>query len=155
MKNTEKKDIIIVSGGFDPLHEGHIDLFNNASKCLGEDKKIHVLLNSDEWLARKKGSHFQNFHTRKTIIKHLNMVEAVHAFDDDEQGSCVHGIAKIVDMFKHHDNVDFHFCNGGDRNKTTTPEDEFCAAEGVNSIYEGEKKNSSSHILKAWKIKKT
>lgn len=154
MKSSLKKDknIIIVSGGFDPIHEGHIALFNSASMCLGQFEKIYVLVNSDEWLMRKKGKSFQSFYTRKTIVENLHMVQEALAFDDSDN-TAIMGIEKIVQDPKNSGAV-FYFCNGGDRQKGTTPEDEYCAKNGVKSLYGigGEdKKNSSSDILEGWK----
>jgi cytidyltransferase-like protein len=60
--------IIIVSGGFDPLHSGHIEYFKSAKK-LGD--KLIVALNSDEWLINKKGKFFMPFHERKNIVENL------------------------------------------------------------------------------------
>ncbi len=151
---SKKKKVVIVSGGFDPLHEGHIALFKDAAKCVGEEVKIHVLLNSDAWLTKKKGKNFQSFETRKSIIENLKMVENVYGFEDDLRGSCVNGIQKVIESHKNSE-TEFYFCNGGDRKKTTTPEDDFCDRLGVNSVYGvgGEdKKNSSSDILKKWNV---
>ena len=62
------KTYYIVSGGFDPIHEGHIEMIKDASKL---SDGVIVLVNSDEWLKRKKGNVFQNFYTRKTICENL------------------------------------------------------------------------------------
>lgn len=66
----------IVSGGFDPIHEGHIAMINEAA-CRSDG--VILLLNSDEWLCRKKGKNFMNFHTRKTICENLKNVTKVLA----------------------------------------------------------------------------
>ena len=77
--------IIIVSGGFDPIHSGHIAYFK-AAKELGDN--LIVALNSDDWLVNKKGKFFMPFEERKAIIEGLSSVDSVIHFDDDEEGKC-------------------------------------------------------------------
>ena len=84
--------IVIVSGGFDPLHSGHISYFDAASK-LGD--KLIIALNSDVWLKRKKGIHFMPFQERKTILESLSVVDSVISFEDDDVGSCCDALIKI------------------------------------------------------------
>jgi cytidyltransferase-like protein len=134
--------IVVVSGGFDPIHSGHIAYFNSA-KTHGE--YLIVALNSDEWLARKKGKFFMPFIERKTIIENLSVVDEVIAFGDDEIGSCINALKQIKEMYP---NDEITFCNGGDRNKGNIPE---MGVEGINFEFEvggSDKKNSSSWILK-------
>ena len=104
------KNVIIVSGGFDPVHSGHINLML-AAKELGD--QLIVLLNSDEWLSRKKGRPFMNFFERKMVLENLWFVDYVLDFDDSDN-SAVDGLEKVVSMYKQKD--DLYFCNGGDRN---------------------------------------
>ena len=92
-KKTMK--IIVVSGGFDPLHSGHIEYFDSAKK-LGDH--LIVALNSDEWLINKKGKPFMLFKERKILIENLRMVDEVIDFDDDDIGSCSLGLQKIKEM---------------------------------------------------------
>ena len=75
---NKNNSIVLVTGGFDPIHSGHISLFKSASK-LG--KKLIVGINSDEWLIRKKGSFFQPFNERKIIVENLKMVNKVVSWD--------------------------------------------------------------------------
>ena len=134
--------ISVVSGGFDPLHSGHIEYFKAAAN-LGD--KLIVALNSDEWLKKKKGKVFLPFEERANIVSHLGMVDEVIDFKDDQLGSCKDGIQKVIQKYP---NGEVYVCNGGDRNKTNIPEMEI---EGINFIFGvgGEyKKNSSSWILK-------
>jgi len=70
--------IIIVSGGFDPVHKGHIKLF----KAAANHGKVHVLLNSDEWLTRKKGSPFLPYDTREDVLSNMECIEKIHSVDD-------------------------------------------------------------------------
>ena len=102
--------VSIVSGGFDPVHSGHINLML-AAKELGD--QLIVLLNSDEWLSRKKGRPFMNFFDRKMVLENLWFVDYVLDFDDSDN-SAVDGLEKVVSMYKQKD--DLYFCNGGDRN---------------------------------------
>ena len=83
--------IIIVSGGFDPLHSGHIAYFKSAKK-LGDI--LVVALNSDEWLCNKKGKFFMPFEERKVIIQNLTSVDYVMDFQDDELGSAKNALTK-------------------------------------------------------------
>ena len=84
--------IVVVSGGFDPIHSGHIAYFKSAKK-LGD--KLIVALNSDKWLINKKGKFFMPFEERSIIIKNLAMVDEVIDFEDDEFGSASHALIKI------------------------------------------------------------
>ena len=77
-------DIILVSGGFDPIHSGHIKLINEANKY-GD---VVVLLNSDAWLPEKKGKPFMPMSERKMIVKHLEMVDDVIEWDDSDGSAC-------------------------------------------------------------------
>ena len=74
------KNIIILSGGFDPIHSGHISMFEEA-RVLGD---IVVLLNSDEWLIRKKGSFFMDWKDRESVAKNISgVIDVIHFNDDD------------------------------------------------------------------------
>ena len=83
--------ISIVSGGFDPIHSGHIQ-YLKESKIISD--YLIVCLNSDEWLVRKKGNFFLPFNERKIILDSLIYVDEVIEFQDDEQGSCINGLEK-------------------------------------------------------------
>ena len=136
--------IAVVSGGFDPLHSGHINLLESAA-AYGD--KLVVLLNSDEWLTRKKGRPFLPFDERATIIERLHMVSNVYSVDDKDN-SVTQGLIQIRDAFGH-DN-DYVFCNGGDRGKDNIPEMQVEGYEFVFSVGGEHKANSSSWILKEW-----
>jgi D-beta-D-heptose 7-phosphate kinase/D-beta-D-heptose 1-phosphate adenosyltransferase len=141
--------IILVTGGFDPLHSGHIAYFK-AAKDLGDH--LIVGLNSDAWLTRKKGRPFMPWNERAAIIKELSCVDEVIDFEDDEQGSACGAIAKILSTKGNDWKV--VLANGGDRNISnipeyvaykTHPDVEFAWGTGGE-----DKKNSSSWILKSW-----
>ena len=135
--------IIIVSGGFDPIHSGHIAYFKSAKK-LGE--KLIVALNSDEWLINKKGKFFMPFEERKSIVENLSSVDLVIGFQDDELGSAKNALIKIKEMYPDDDIV---FANGGDRKTDNTPEMELCEELGIKMIWNigGEKEQSSSELV--------
>ena len=136
--------IIIVSGGFDPLHSGHIAYFESA-KAYGD--KLVVALNSDSWLENKKGKSFMPFNEREMIIKSLGCVDDVIDFEDDEIGSCINALEKAKRLYP---NDQLFFANGGDRNNTNIPEMSVSGIEFIFSIGGNDKKNSSSWILKNW-----
>tara|TARA_Y100000389_G_C17438052_1_gene506771 strand:+ start:1236 stop:2012 length:777 start_codon:yes stop_codon:yes gene_type:complete len=136
--------IVIVSGGFDPIHSGHIEYFKSA-KSLGD--KLLVALNSDNWLVKKKGKFFMPFVERRAIVESIKYVDEVIEFDDDKKGSCINALEDVKLLYP---NDQIYFANGGDRNKENIPE---MAVSNINFIFSvgGEnKKNSSSWILNNW-----
>lgn len=149
MENENKKTFSIVSGGFDPVHEGHVALFKAAAK-LGDG--IIILLNSDDWLCRKKGKNFQSFFTRKTVCENFKDVIEVLSFNDSDN-TASDGIEKV--RVKYPD-ARLIFANGGDRGKDNVPEAEACRKNNVEMVFGvgGESKaNSSSWILNDWSRK--
>ena len=147
------KKIVLVTGGFDPLHSGHIDYFKEA-KSLGD--KLVVGLNSDDWLIRKKGRPFMPYDERKAVVENLKMVDEVISFDDSDD----HASQAIFKMYKKTEPYDIIiFANGGDRTSVNIPEmDAYQYNTNVRFVFGigGEnKKNSSSLILDEWKNPKT
>jgi len=141
-------DIILVSGGFDPIHSGHIKLINEANKY-GD---VVVLLNSDLWLQEKKGKEFLPFVERTIIMHDLKGVLDVIEFDDSDR-TCVDGLKKVKNKYP---KSIIKFANGGDRNNSTTPESIFCEKNNIELLWGiggDNKSNSSSWILKKWKEK--
>ncbi len=142
--------IVLVTGGFDPVHSGHIAYFK-AAKTLGD--MLIVGLNSDEWLERKKGRAFMPWNERLCIINNLSMIDEVYTFDD-EDGSAK---AFIKQVRAHYPTDELIFANGGDRTKDNIPEMDVVDPNlrfefGVGGE---DKKNSSSWILTEWKAPKT
>lgn len=138
---------VLVTGGFDPVHSGHIEYFK-AAKKLGD--KLVVGLNSDDWLTRKKGKPFMPLKERITVIENLQMVDDIIVWDDsnDNAGGA---IFKLRCLTGNDDTV--VFANGGDRGESNTPEVKFWkGTSGVEFAFNvgGEKKNSSSVILNNW-----
>jgi cytidyltransferase-like protein len=140
--------IVIVTGGFDPIHSGHIALFKEAKK-LGH--ALAVGLNSDEWLRRKKGHEFMPWSERSSIIENLKMVDVVFSFDDSD-GSAIDAIKRVKEVYPEDEII---FANGGDRTKDNIPEMIFEDVEFVFGVGGEDKKNSSSWILDEWRHPKT
>ena len=135
-------NIVLVTGGFDPIHSGHISYLKEASK-LGS--KLIVGLNSDEWLVRKKGNYFLPFKERATILKSIKYVNKVISFDDtDDTANKLIGLARTFGKGK------VIFANGGDRERNIVPEiDTWGSNPQVEFVFGvgGNKTNSSSDIL--------
>lgn len=144
--------IVLVTGGFDPLHSGHIAYFT-AAKQLGN--KLIVGLNSDNWLTRKKGRPFMSWEERASVVKSLRVVDDVIEFDDSDDTAC-NAIYKCLVRYPNHKLI---FANGGDRSNTNTPEyNTYSKTPWVKFEFGvgGEnKKNSSSWILDNWRTQKT
>lgn len=144
-------NIILVTGGFDPLHSGHISYLNSAQHLGG----LHLIvgLNSDEWLTRKKGKPFMSWQERMVVLSNLHMVDDVIAFDDSDNTS-IDAIRKVRKKFP---DARIIFANGGDRTQDNIPEMRFDDnnLEFVFGVGGSNKNNSSSWILKDWKSPET
>lgn len=143
--------VVLVTGGFDPLHSGHIEHFK-AARQLGDILVVGV--NSDSWLERKKGRPFLTCSERICIIENLNMVNHCVLFDDTD-GTAIEAINNVKSMYP---DAQIVFAKGGDRIPTNTPEVEYFTDGSVEFVFGvgGEdKKNSSSWILSEWKQPKT
>ena len=162
IQKTKKdpKSIVLVTGGFDPIHSGHIQYLKEAAK-LGE--KLVVGVNSDEWLTRKKGKPFMPIEERMALLNEMLVVDEVIDFNDDDNTACG-AIEKVKEMYKDVYSHKFHkpiiFCNGGDRTSNNIPEEEVYAGKDEWVKFKfgvgGEnKKNSSSWILEDYKNAKT
>ena len=154
VKSPEKR-VVLVTGGFDPLHSGHLAYFK-AAKALGDT--LVVGINSDSWLKRKKGRSFYTWDERFQLIKNLEMVDYVIEFNDDENNS-INAIKQSTQTFP---GAKIIFANGGDRTAENIPEmglldDERYKdnLEFVFSVGGDNKMNSSSWILEEWKAPKT
>lgn len=128
--------IVCVSGGFDPIHEGHVAMIEEAAAY----GAVVVALNSDEWLMRKKGFVFMNWEARAKILRALRSVYNVFSIDDSDGTVC--DALRIM-------RPDF-FANGGDRVAENTPELKLCVELGIRPIFNigGGKTNSSSELVK-------
>jgi cytidyltransferase-like protein len=126
------KNIIIVSGGFDPVHKGHIRMFREAAN-LGA--QVIVGLNSDEWLTRKKGKPFMKWDERAEILESCKFVNQVISFDDSDD-TANDSIKRVFDMYSA-DSSDYniYFANGGDRGKGNVPELDVCRELKVTMLW--------------------
>lgn len=143
--------IVLVSGGFDPLHSGHIAYFD-AARALGDE--LWVALNSDIWLSRKKGRSFMPIKERVSIVKNLKMVDRVLTNFDDSDNSASGAIHRAFNFGAQH----IIFANGGDRGTDNTPEQHAyrynANVEFVFGVGGDDKRNSSSWILEEWRTHK-
>jgi len=130
-----KKPIVAVSGGFDPIHKGHVQMIIEASKY-GD---VVVIVNSDDWLVRKKGYKFMSFDERSYICSKIKGVKFVTDVDDSD-GTVCEALQRIVPDF---------FANGGDRYDNNTPEMELCNELNIEMLWNvgGDKIQSSSELV--------
>jgi len=142
MFDEKQKVTVMVSGGFDPVHAGHIRMILEASKT-GD---VIVIANSDQWLFRKKGFVFMDFEQRSEILNAVKGVIIVDSVDDSDGTVC--------DAIRRHKPT--YFANGGDRGRTNTPEQQVCEELGVKMLWSvggDEKRDSSSELVKRAKNK--
>ena len=138
------KNVIIVSGGFDPVHKGHIRMFREAAN-LGH--QVIIGLNSDEWLTRKKGKPFMKWEERAEILESCKFVTQVLSMDDsDDTASDI--IRQVANLYKNQ-NMNIYFANGGDRKKGNVPELDTCKNLNVVMLWGigGGKIQSSSWLI--------
>ena len=140
------KTVVLITGGFDPLHSGHVSYIKEA-KTLGDILVVGV--NSDSWLTRKKGSPFMPYKERAAVVRALAGVDFVIDFNDSDD-SAKHAIWMVRQSYPSDKIV---FANGGDRTHINIPEMDIedgnlSFAFGVGGF---DKRNSSSWILQEWK----
>jgi len=140
--------VVVVSGGFDPIHSGHIELLHRA-KALGD--YLIVGVNSDDWLTRKKGRPFMRWNDRAGIIYNLKMVDEVYHIND-EDGTACDVIQYAQTKFPSSEII---FANGGDRTQDNIPEMKMRGVKFVFGVGGDYKMNSSSWILDQWTHPKT
>jgi D-beta-D-heptose 7-phosphate kinase/D-beta-D-heptose 1-phosphate adenosyltransferase len=145
MKKPVKKPIIVaVSGGFDPVHVGHVRMFREAKK-LGDE--LVVILNNDHWIRVKKGTPFMPEKERKEIIEAIAGVDRV-VLTKHKPGDRDRSVCHILRKMKPH-----IFANGGDRypDGDPVPEVELCKKLGIKMVYNvgtGGKVQSSSWLIR-------
>src|SRR3989344_5928540 len=148
-KLKKRKEVIVaVSGGFDPVHIGHVRMFNEAKK-LGDT--LVIILNNDHWLHKKKGFVFMPEQERREILEALKPVDRViltrHEKNPSDISICRELTALKPDIF----------ANGGDRTRKNIPEVATCHSIGCSMIFNvgrGGKVQSSSQLVKRF-IQKT
>lgn len=135
--SEEKRATVMVSGGFDPVHAGHIRMIRAAAKY-GD---VIVIANSDTWLHEKKGFVFMDFKQRAEILNSIKGVLLVDSVDDSDGTVC-----KAIRRLKPN-----YFANGGDRGKHNTPEQSVCEELGIKLLWGiggNEKIAASSDLVK-------
>lgn len=144
-EKSKKKKVVAVSGGFDPIHVGHVRMFKRA-KELGDE--LVVILNNDNWLKKKKGYVFMPEHERKELIEAIDVVDRVvvtkHGADPADMSVCTELVELKPDIF----------ANGGDRTHQNIPEVPVCDSIGCTMIFnigDGGKVQSSSWLLTNFK----
>ena len=135
MFDGSKEPTVMVSGGFDPVHAGHIRMIRDAAQY----GNVIVIANSDDWLFRKKGFVFMEYARRIEILNAIKGVILVDSVDDSD-GTVCEAIRRLKPTY---------FANGGDRGKSNTPEQAVCEELGVKLLWGigGEEKLDSSSDL--------
>jgi|TARA_R110001583_G_scaffold30010_2_gene104188 cytidyltransferase-like protein len=130
-----KRDEIMISGGFDPIHIGHVRMIREAS----QKGRLIVVVNSDDWLQRKKGYVFMPFQERAELIQSIKGVHTVTSVNDDD-GTVCEALKKLKPTY---------FANGGDRTSENTPEMQVCENLNIEMIWNvgGGKIQSSSELV--------
>lgn len=147
LTQLNRPNIVVISGGFDPVHEGHIYLINEASKlAVSQFDSVVIGLNSDDWLIRKKGFFFMSYEERSAVMKAIKGVLEVMPFNDRD-GTAIDLLNKVKKQYINHNIL---FANGGDRGPSNIPENNVAGIEyhfGIGGDY---KSNSSTDILKRY-----
>ena len=131
-------EVIVLSGGFDPMHVGHLRMIQESAKMA---EIVIAGVNSDEWLMRKKGYVFMSWEERAKILREIKGVILVAAVDDTD-GTVCDALYKLRPDY---------FANGGDRGKSNTPEQDVCEELEIEMLWGigGDYKfNSSSDLAK-------
>jgi D-beta-D-heptose 7-phosphate kinase/D-beta-D-heptose 1-phosphate adenosyltransferase len=133
---------IAVSGGFDPIHVGHLNMFEQAKELVGPSGKLIVFVNSDNFLIKKKGRPFMALEDRMRLIEAMEVVDEVFAVVDNDLSVC-------ETLRKYKPDI---FANGGDRKLDNIPEVAVCEELGIEMIFNigGEKVRSSSTLLEKY-----
>ncbi len=136
-------DIVVISGGFDPVHKGHVRMIQSAAKAC---ELLVVGVNSDEWLRRKKGKEFMSFEERAEIMSAFSGVGYAVGFDDSDNSAC-ELIKTVRELYP---DASIAFANGGDRVQDNVPEVQTCLDYNIEMLWNvgGEKIQSSSDLLR-------
>lgn len=151
-KSSKKKKVVLVSGGFDPIHPGHVRLFE-AAKKLGDE--LVVVINNDHWINKKKGCGFMSAKDRAEVISAFVHVDRVVISGHTKGGKNMSVTAELEKIRPH------IFANGGDRNvkdsknpKSSLYKDvNLCRRLGIQMVFNvgrGGKIRSSSDLLKEY-----
>ncbi|MBI2632957.1 MAG: adenylyltransferase/cytidyltransferase family protein [Parcubacteria group bacterium] len=148
MQDKQQKPIVVaVSGGFDPLHHGHVRMFQEAKK-LGDE--LVIILNNDNWLVAKKGYAFMPQEERKKILEAIGCVDKVFLTTHSKNSNDMSVCQELMKIKPH------IFANGGDRYKNNIPEVTTCETIGCKMVFnvgKGGKIQSSSWLLERYQKK--
>ncbi len=138
-----KSEIIIVSGYFNPLHKGHIELFHKAKE---KAKMLFIIVNNDKQRILKGSKQFMNQEERILILKELSITDEIFLSKDQDLTVCK-TLEKLYEEYS--SNYKLYFANGGDQNNDFIPESKICKKLGITLIDGlGSKIQSSSWILR-------
>lgn len=142
-----ERPIVLLSGGFDPYHDGHAKMFTKANE-IGD---ICVILNSDNWLIKKKSKAFMSLTERADVLYSIKGVKWIwHSETLDNVSDDIEQITNHIG-YKHRFLI---FAKGGDRNASNTPEQQICEKLGIPVLFGlgGDNKQSSSKLLERWRV---
>jgi D-beta-D-heptose 7-phosphate kinase/D-beta-D-heptose 1-phosphate adenosyltransferase len=150
----KKYEVILISGGFDPIHKGHIECIQNAAKLADQ---VWVGINNDEWLIRKKGKPFMKALEREFIMNNIKGVDYVYVMnplipgDKTAMDFIDHSLKRFRKTKGYYVENSMAFGNGGDRNATNVPEESYCKSLGIDVVWGlGDKVQSSSWLLEKY-----
>lgn len=138
MEKSGQEIVVAVSGGFDPVHVGHVRYFQEA-RTLGD--KLIVILNDDEWLVRKKGYVFMPLEERIEVLRAIRYIDEIVVREPAEDTSINHMLEKLTIHI---------FAKGGDRTLENIPESEVCERRGIKMVFGvggSDKPQSSSWLV--------
>ena len=138
-----KPKAIIVSGYFNPLHKGHLELFEKAN---AHGDQLWVIINSDLQRKLKRSKEFMDQNERLIIVKAIGIVDRVLISIDTDKTQCA-TLTNLAD--KYGNDYELYFANGGDQHNDSIPESAVCKDKGIGLIQGlGDKIQSSSWLLK-------
>lgn len=152
----KKYKVILISGGFDPIHKGHIECIQNAKKLADQ---VWIGLNNEDWLKNKKGKAFMKDNERKFIMENITGVDYVYIMNPrlDNDITAVdfidHSVKKYKVDFGKWEEKNMAFGNGGDRVQGSAPsvEEEVCKSWDIDLVWGlGDKVQSSSWLLEKY-----
>tara|TARA_R100001015_G_C4627494_1_gene187059 strand:- start:1017 stop:1484 length:468 start_codon:yes stop_codon:yes gene_type:complete len=149
---TKKYKVMLVSGGFDPVHKGHLQMIEAARELADE---VWVILNSNSWLRNKKGKAFMKESEREYIMSQIKGVTKTFICNPriPADKTVCDGIYSAVMAYRREINgkMRMAFGNGGDRVQGNIPEEDYCKSMDVDMVWNlGEKIQSSSWLLEKY-----
>ena len=145
----KKYKVMLVSGGFDPVHKGHLEMIERAEEMADE---VWVILNNDTWLRNKKGKSFMSEKEREYIMSRIKGVTKTFICNPriPTDKSVCDGIYSAVMTYRreYDDELSMAFGNGGDRGKGNVPEEDYCNSYDIDMVWNlGDKVQSSSWLI--------